>query len=73
MKNVLYTPSIRKNLMSNFFLNEVGFKQTMKFDQYVISKKIFVETNYASNIMFKLNSENNSSSTIIFFFICSLL
>ena len=43
--------------MSNFFLNEVGFKQTMKFDQYVFSKKIFVETNYASNIMFKLQTK----------------
>ena len=39
LKDVLYTPSIRKNLMSNYLLNNVGFKQTMEFDQYVISKK----------------------------------
>ena len=39
LKDVLYTPSMRKNLMSSYLLNKVGFKQTMEFDQYVISKK----------------------------------
>ena len=39
LKNVLYTPSIRKNLMSSFLLNKAGFKQTMEFDNYVITKK----------------------------------
>ena len=31
-KDVLYTPSMRKNLMSSFLLNKVGFKQTMESD-----------------------------------------
>ena len=39
LKDVLYTPSLRKNLMSSFLLNKVGFKQIMEFDNYVITKK----------------------------------
>ena len=39
LKDVLYTLSIRKNLMSNYLLNNTGFKQTMQSNQYVISKK----------------------------------
>ena len=32
LKDVLYTPSMRKNLMSSFFLNKADFMQTMEFD-----------------------------------------
>ena len=39
LKDVLYTPSMRKNLMSSFLLNKAGFKQTMKSNNYVITKK----------------------------------
>ena len=39
LKDVLYTPSMRKNLMSSFLLNKAGFKQTMESDNYVITKK----------------------------------
>ena len=39
LKDVLYNPSMRKNLMSSFLLNKVGFKQTMESDNYVITKK----------------------------------
>ena len=39
LKDVLYTPSMRKNLMSRFLLNKASFKQTMVFDNYVITKK----------------------------------
>ena len=35
LKDVLYTSSMRKNLMSSFLLNKAGFKQTMEFDNYV--------------------------------------
>ena len=63
LKDVLYTPSIRKNLMSSYLLNKAGFKQIMKSNQYVISKKgLFVCKGYASDGMFKLNIENNISS-----------
>ena len=45
-------------------LNKASFKQTMKFDQYVISKKeLFVGKGYDCDGMFKLNIENNMSST----------
>ncbi|OIT00979.1 hypothetical protein A4A49_59954, partial [Nicotiana attenuata] len=48
LKDVLYTPSTRKKLMSSFLLNKAGFKQIIKSDQYVIVKKgIFVVKGYA--------------------------
>ena len=64
LKDVLYTPSMRKNLMSSFLLNKAGFKQTMESDNYVITKKgLFVGKGYACDEMFKLNVENNKAST----------
>ena len=39
LKDVLYTPSMRKNLMSIYLLNKAGFKQTMESDQYVRNSK----------------------------------
>ena len=39
LKDVLYTLSMRKNLMLSFLLNKAGFKQTMESDSYVITKK----------------------------------
>ena len=62
LKDVLYTPSMRKNVMSSYLMNKAGLKQTMKSDQYVISKKgLFVGKGYACDGMFKLNIENNIS------------
>ena len=64
LKDVLYTSSMRKNLMSSFLLNKAGFKQTMESDNYVITKKgLFVGKGYACDGMFKLNVENNKEST----------
>ena len=63
LKDVLYTPSMRKNVMSSYLMNKAGLKQTMKSDQYVISKNgLFVGKGYACDGMFKLNIENNISS-----------
>ena len=43
LKDVFYTPFMRKNLMLIFLLNKAGFKQTMKSNNYVISKnELFV-------------------------------
>ena len=39
LRDVLYTPSMRKNLMSSFLLNKASFKKTMESDNYVITKK----------------------------------
>ena len=64
LKDVLYTPSIRRNLMSSFFLNKASFKQTIESDNYVIIKKgLFVGKGYACDGMLKLNVENNKAST----------
>ena len=64
LKDVLYTLSMRKNIMSSYLLNKAGFKQTMESNQYVISKKgLFVGKGYGCDGMFKLNIENNISST----------
>ena len=78
LKNVLYTPSMRKNLMSSLLLDKVGFKQTMESDNYVITrKKLFVGKGYACDRMFKLNVENNKTSTssvyMLFLFIFGIL
>ena len=73
LKDVLYTPSIRKNLMSRFLLNKAVFKQTMKFDNYVITKKgLFVGKGYACDGMFKLNVENNKASTSSVYMLSSI-
>ena len=72
LKDVLYTPSMRKNLMSSFLLNKAGFKQIIKSDQYVIvNKGIFVGKGYACDGMFKLNVEMNK--VLLLLFICFLL
>ena len=73
LKDVLYTPSMRKNLMSNFLLNKAGFKQTMESDNYVITKKgLFVGKGYACNEMFKLNIKNNKASTSSVYMLSSI-
>ena len=73
LKDVLYTPSMRKNLMSSFLLNKAGFKQTMESDNYVITKKgLFVGKGYACDGMFKLNVENNKASTSLFYMLSSI-
>ena len=64
LKDVFYTPFMRKNLMLIFLLNKAGFKQTMKSNNYVISKnELFVGKGYACDGMFKLNVDNNKAST----------
>ena len=46
--------------MSCFLLNKASFKQTMEYDNYVITKKgLFVGKGYVCDEMFKLNVENN--------------
>ena len=55
LKDVLYTPFVRKNLMSSFLLNKVGFKQTMESDNYVITKNgLFVGKGYACDAMLRI-------------------
>ena len=42
LKDVFYTLSMRKNLMSSFLFNKAGFKQTMESDNYVITKRDYL-------------------------------
>ena len=73
LKDVLYTLSMRKNLMSSFLLNKAGFKQTMESDNYAITKKgLFVGKGYACDEMFKLNVENNKVSTSSVYMLSSI-
>ena len=73
LKDVLYTPSMRKNLMSSFLLNKAGFKQTMESDNYVTTKKcLFVGKGDACDGMFKLNVENNKASTSSVYMLSSI-
>ena len=68
LTDVLYIPP-----MSSFLLNTVGFKQTMEFDNYVITKKgLFVGKGYACDGMFKLNVENNKASTSSIYMLSSI-
>jgi hypothetical protein len=72
LKDVLHTPSMRKNLMSSYLLNKAGFKQTMESDQYVITKKgLFVGKVYACDGMFKLMLKVINHLLVLF--ICFLL
>ena len=73
LKDVLYTPFMRKNLMSSFLLNKASFKQTMESDNYVITKReLFVGKGYACDEMFKLNVENNKTSTSLVYMLFSI-
>ena len=74
LKDVFYTPSMRKNLMSSFLLNKASFKQTLEFDNYVITKnELFVSKSYACDEMFKLNVENNKTSTSSVYMLFSII
>ena len=74
LKDVFYTPSMRKNLMSIFLLNKASFKQTLEFDNYVITKnELFVGKSYACDEMFKLNVENNKTSTSSVYMLSSII
>ena len=73
LKDVLHTLSMRKNLMSSYLLNRVGFKQTMESDNYLITKKgLLVGKGYACDGMFKLNVENNKASTSSVYMLSSI-
>ena len=73
LKDVFYNLSMRKNLMSIFLLNKAGFKQTMKSDNYVITKNgLFVSKGYACDGMFKLNVKNNKASTDLVYMLFSI-
>ncbi|KAJ9566473.1 hypothetical protein OSB04_002439 [Centaurea solstitialis] len=69
LKDVLFVPELRKNLVSGWLLNKVGFKLVFESDKFVLSKNgMYVGKGYAMNGMFKLNVMvvnvmNNNAST----------
>jgi hypothetical protein len=71
LKDVLHAPEIRKNLVSGFLLNKVGFKQILEADQFVLSKKgMFVGKGYTCDGIFKLNVEMNENNSSTYIFSC---
>jgi hypothetical protein len=63
LKDVLHVPEIRKNLVSGFLLNKVGFKQVLEADQFVLSKKGMFVGMLKLNV--EMNENNNSSAYIV--------
>ncbi|KAL8146420.1 hypothetical protein AgCh_004238 [Apium graveolens] len=56
LKNVLYVPDIRKNLVSGSLLNKHGFRIVIESDKVVLSKSgMFVGKGYVTDELFKLN------------------
>ncbi|KAJ9556794.1 LOW QUALITY PROTEIN: hypothetical protein OSB04_011408 [Centaurea solstitialis] len=56
LKDVLFVPELRKNLVSGWLLKKVGFKLVFESDKFVLSKNgMYVGKGYAMNGMFKLN------------------
>ena len=73
LKNVLYVPKIRKNLVSGSFLNSHGFRLVFESDKFVLSKSgMCVGKGYMSGGMWKVNvmtiikSEMNKASSFAY-------
>ncbi|GKA83018.1 zinc finger, CCHC-type containing protein [Tanacetum coccineum] len=59
--NVLHVPNIRKNLVSSSVLNNLGYKQVIESNKFVLSKHgVFIGFGYLSNQMSKLNIVNDN-------------
>ncbi|KAA0036921.1 ty1-copia retrotransposon protein [Cucumis melo var. makuwa] len=70
LSNVLYVPSLRRNLVSGSLLNRAGLKIVLEGDKVVLTKNgDFVGKGYLSNGLFVLNTismnANASSSTYL--------
>ena len=56
LRNVLYVPEIRKNLVSSLLLNSLGFQLKFESDKFLMSKSgMYVGKWYMSDGMWKLN------------------
>nr|KAJ0212853.1 hypothetical protein LSAT_V11C400198040 [Lactuca sativa] len=56
LNNVLYVPRIRKNLVSEIFLNNCGYKQVLEHDKYILSiHGSFMGFRYVCNRMIRVN------------------
>ena len=70
LNNILYVPSLRRNLISGALLNKADLKLVFEADMIVISKnRYFVGKVYLSERLFVLNVLNNNESTSSFAYI----
>jgi len=77
LNDVYYVPEARKNLVSGFLLNKLGFKQVYEADKFILSKgSVFVGKGYAASDMFKLNVNNvscgNAMNVSTYMLVCSI-
>ena len=64
---MIHTPKIRKNFVSGFLLNKVGFEQIIGADMYIITKNgIFIGKGYATDDLFKLNIDMDKISSFAY-------
>ena len=70
LKNVLFVPELRKNLVSGSLLSKNGFKLVFESDKVVISKSgMYVGRGYVVNGLFKMNvmvMKNMNKSTLAY-------
>ena len=56
LSNVLYVPSLYRNLISNILVNKAGLKTIVRDDKVVIShNRVFVGKGYLNESLFVLN------------------
>lgn len=66
LKNVLYVPEIRKNLVSGSLLSTHGFRMVFESDKFVLSKGgMYVGKGYVCNGMWKINAISSKSNAMI--------
>ena len=73
LKDVVFVPEVRKNLMSGGELNKYGFKMVFEADKFVLSKGgIYVGHKYYCNGMFQLSINNKVVDSIYLLDVSSL-
>ncbi|WVZ22010.1 hypothetical protein V8G54_000554, partial [Vigna mungo] len=65
LRDVLYAPELRRNLVSGVILNRLGFKLVFESDKFILSKGgVFVGLGYLCNNMFKLSVINDVKDSV---------
>ena len=73
LRDVVFVPEVRKNLVSGGLLNKFGFRMVFESDKFVLSKGgIYVGQGYYCNGMFKLNIDNKIVDSVYMLDVSSL-
>lgn len=65
LRDVLYAPELRRNLVSGAILNRLGFKMVFEAAKFILSKGgVFVGLSYLCNNMFKLSIINGVKDSV---------